>query len=435
MAVGQSPEMSASADPRHFTRAVTELGQTRLVVVQSPIFNVQGMKILDKGVAVDASLYERLTQHQLSQPLADSLGSEPAITGPVLRDAMSALGRNEAFFSAMLEDPRLGAHFLTELELLPLPPAIAFQLTLMHETQGEQWMHALRSAVTAAWLGATQGATRYDLRMLAATGLLHDLGMLHLDPVLLKPELALRREQRRQLYSHPVISATLLERHHEYPREMLRAVLEHHEAMDGSGYPRNLNGAQISLWGRVLALTEVVTAMFAPDRPNPGLRISLVLRMNRHRFDAALVQEISRLLPAIGTQAAPPMSEEPAQVLQTVAGLLARWPTAAPDDAALPKPRATAVLRVGDLCGQLQRMLNGAGASPAQLAQLGDAVSVDATLRAELGPVAHEAVWQLRHIARQASRQWQLGPDEAFPDGLQRWLEEADVLCARHLSA
>lgn len=426
--------MPAAADPRHFTRAVTELGRKRLVVVQSPVFNVQGMKILDRGVAVDASLYERLTQHQLSLPLAHSVGSEPAITGPVLREAMQALGRNEAFFSAMLEDPRLGARFLAELELLPLPPAIAFQLTLMHETQGEQWLHALRSTVTAAWLGATQGATRYDLRLLAATGLLHDLGMLHLDPVLLRPELALRREQRRQLYSHPLISAALLERHHEYPREMLRAVLEHHEALDGSGYPRNLNGAQISPWGRVLALTEVVTAMFAPDRPNPGLRLSLVLRMNRHRFDATLVQEISRLLPAMGSDAAPPMSDEPAQVLQTVAGLLARWLTALPDDAALPKPRATAVLRVGELCGQLQRMLGGAGVAPAQLAQLGDAVSTDAALRAELASVAHEAVWQLRHIARQARRRWQLAPDEAFPAGLQRWLEEADALCERHLS-
>ena len=425
-------------DPRHFARAVTELGEKRPVVTSSAIFNAQGIKILEQGVAINARLYERLTQHQLQQSLDQSVAVESAINGDLLREAAQALAATEPLFSAMLDEDRLRERFFEELSLVPLPKAIAFQLTLMHGTQPALWLHALRSAITAAWLGVRHDGTRYEIRLLAATGLVHDLGMLHLDPVLLRPEIELSAEQRRQLYSHPLVSATLLERHHEYPRELLRAVLEHHEAMDGSGYPRQLDSEQISPWGRMLALTELVTSMFEPGRTAPGLRLSLVLRMNRHRYDAALVREVTRLLPSLGTAEPPTMIDDPVQVLLAIDGLLAGWngavsassPTGA---AALPAPRASAVERVGALCGQVQRVLSSAGASPAQLTQLG-ADSLDGALRAELTLVAREAAWQLRNVARQARRRWRLAAGEIHPAGMGQWLSEVDALSARHLS-
>ncbi|MGC3985533.1 MAG: hypothetical protein QM777_12890 [Pseudorhodoferax sp.] len=51
-------------------------------------------------------------------------------------------------------------------------------------------------------------------------------------------------EQRRQLYSHPLVSALLLERHHEYPRELIRAVREHHETAGRFGLSRPPGGRQ-----------------------------------------------------------------------------------------------------------------------------------------------------------------------------------------------
>jgi HD-GYP domain-containing protein (c-di-GMP phosphodiesterase class II) len=423
--------MPHTPDPRHFARAVTDLGEKRPVVTSSAIFNAHGMKILEQGVAVNARLYERLTQHQLQQSLDQSVAVETAIDGDMLRESARVLAAAEPLFGAMLDEDRLRERFFEELSLVPLPKAIAFQLTLMHETQPVQWQHALRSAITAAWLVARQDGTRYEIRLLAATGLLHDLGMLHLDPVLLQPEIELSGEQRRQLVSHPLVSATLLERHHEYPRELLRAVLEHHEAMDGSGYPRQLDGAQISPWGRILALAEVVTSMFAPERAAPGLRLSLVLRMNRHRLDAALVREVTRLLPILGTAGLPPLDDDPAQVLRATDALLASWPAATTQEAG---SHAATVERIGELCGQVQRVLSSAGAAPAQLAQLG-ADGQDGALRAELTLVAREGVWQLRNVARQARQRWRLAAGEAYPAGVQQWLAEADALAAQHLSA
>lgn len=337
----------------------------------------------------------------------------------------------------MTEDPRVRDMLFDELALIPLPKAVSFHLTLARETRSDLWQHMLRSAVTAAWLGACQGGTRYDARMCAAAGLLHDLGVLHLDPVLQQPEVQLGRDQRRQLYSHPLVTVMLLERYHEYPKELLRAVLEHHETLDGSGYPRNVSGAALSPWGRVLSLTEVVTAMFGSGHRAPALQLSLVLRMNRHRYDAELVREVVQLLPAAREDWKPPSDEDPRRTLGEIDRLLNAWPAEPPPPAAgaaSQRDRVAAFAAVHDQCGQVLRILSATGASKAQLVQLG-AGDLDAELIAELSLVIHEALWQLRTVGRQARRRWRLRAGESFPPWMQRWLDEIDALCASHLKA
>lgn len=414
--------MSVTVDPAHFARVVTDLGEKRAIVARSPILNAQGLKIIDRGVAVDARLYERLSRHQLKQPLAESLGSEPSVTGASLRDAVLVLCRQEPLFGGMLATGRLADVLSVELELVPLPEALAFQLTLLRESRPGAWLHALRCAVTAAWLGHRQGGARHDLRMLATAGLVHDLGMLHLDPVLSQPEIELTGEQRRQLYSHPLVTVMLLERHHEYPRELLRAVLEHHETLDGSGYPRSASEATLSPWGRILGLSELVTAM-------PVERLSLALRLNRQRYDADLVHEVTALLPAVKAAPPAPPLHDPVQELQAIESLLAAWPSEVPPGT--PDGRPAVVDAIHAQAAQVRRHMAEAGASAPQLAMLGE---VDEGLRAELDLIVREMAWQLRTVTRQTRRRWRVADDAPRPAWVEQWLEQCEALCARHLS-
>lgn len=414
-------------DSSHFARAVIAMAERRTVFTHATIHNQQGLKLIEKGVAVDQRLYDLLTQHRLRPPLAECVTVQDAVSGVSLRDDALALAGSEPLFCAMLAMPGTRDIVPDELALIPLPAPIALQLTTMRETQNELWLHSLRSALMAGWLAQRSGGARYDVRMLCAAGLLHDLGMLHLDPVLLEPVTRFDREQRRQLYSHPLVTVLLLERHQEYPRELLQAVMEHHEARDGSGYPRQVSGTAMSRWGGILALTEVATALVTPGRKASGLRASMALRLNHRRFDAELVRELLPLLPGIGGDAEPPAQDDPMGYLRHVDELLRAWPDAArvrPD----PGPaRLRAVSRVGEQCAQVLSMLAAAGMSAAQLAQVGPDER-DESLDSELALVAQEAQWQLRALSRQARRLWRLAADEALPLWLQEWLGEAERL-------
>ncbi len=420
----------AVPDSAHFARAVTELGERQNVVSSTAIFNTQGLKIIDKGVTVDAKLYERLTRHQLSQPLAQCVEAESTVNGAELREAAQAAIESEPLFAAMYGDGRTRDMLLEELSQVPLPKPVAFQLTLARETYPELWRQSLRCAMTAAWLVRRQDGSRHDMRMLAAAGLLQDVGMLHIDPVLMQPTIQLDRAQRRQLYAHPLISTTLLERHHEYPRPLLSAVLEHHERLDGSGYPRNIRGDAQGSWGRMLAISGVVTAIFSGDHPAPRMRLSVVLRMNRHAFDATMVTELLQLVAKLPDDQSAPPAENAVQDLTEIDRLLRAWP--ASDDAATGDARTSAVTRVHDQCGQLLRQLADIGAAGDQLATLAGDLS-DAELASEMALILHEATWQLRIVSRQALRRWALTPDEALPGWFDEWLQAIDTLCDRGL--
>ncbi len=418
-------------EPLHLTRAVAELGRRRPVIVSKAIYNTQGIKIIDAGVAVDERVYERLMQHQLESPLEESLGTEPTVTGPVLRRATLALIERQPLFERMVAQPLRRDRLLAAIGSVPLPRPVAFQLTLMHELQPALFQHAVAGALTAAWLGDEGLATQQDLTQIAAAALLRDLGMLHIDPVLLQPTVPLSREQRRQLYAHPLVTAMLLERHHQFSRELIRAVLEHHEALDGSGYPRQLEADSITPWGRVLGVAELVAAQhaLAPDRFES--RLSLQLRMSYRRLDPPLVR---RLYPLLAPGDAPARDVPLAATLQRLQALqqvLATWPAGVPcsDDG-----RQRVLRDIDERCRALLRILAGAGAAPEQLPML-DTEGADDALAVELSLLAEETAWQLRAIGRLARRRWGLAPGEAFPDEMQAWLDDAEAAVGERVSA
>lgn len=419
------PETTFNDHP-HFTRAVARMAERRTVVTHSAIYNHQGLKVIDKGVAVDARLYEQLAQHRLSAPLADCLAVDDVVSAASVCEAVRALATAEPLVAALLGTPRVGGLVLDELALMPLPASTALQLSTMRETQPELWQHSLRSALLAGWLGARSGGTRYDVRMLGCAGLLHDLGMLHLDPALLHRGTTFSGEQRRQLYSHPLVTVMLLERHHVYPRELLQAVLEHHEALDGSGYPRQISATALGPWGRVLSLVELVTALLLPGQANAVQRLSMALRMNHRRFDPSLVRELMPVLLQLGSDSSGGDGAlQAAQRLQVIGELLRDWPAGAPE---LGGARAAAVEKVHGQCDQVLRMLAAAGAAPAQLAQLGPGDDADSALAGELALILHEARWQVRGVARQVRRLWRRANGEPFPGWVQAWLDRAEPL-------
>lgn len=420
-------------DPQHFTRAVLELGKLRQVVTTQPIYNARGINIIEQGVAVHPGLYERLMEHRLAQPLEDSVASLPTVNGHALRRGIEAVTAQTPFFGRMLASRETREVLLDVVERIQLPDPIAFQLTMAHEIRPVLYEHLLTTTLVTTWLALASGLSRLQLRMAAATGLLHDLGMLHLDPQLLEPTSDINALQQRQLASHPLVSAALVERHKEYPREVAQAILEHHEFLDGSGYPRHLSATQISPCGRIMALTELVAGAFAPGREIPESRLSILLRMNTHRYDPVVIDRIATLLrpqdESVTALTLEPL-DDPIGCLLEIDKVLTAWPEERIAASGLPEERKKFLLPLAGQASQLSRTLARVGAAPAQLAQLGQD-RLDPHLQTELGLLASEAGWQLRALARQVQRHWRSELDPAIETTLQDWLAQVDAAVSR----
>ena len=416
---------AADAESPAFLHAVAELARRRPVLATRAVYNLNGDKLLDSGASFDAGMAEAMLSQPLAMRLDECVATENTIDAAGLRKAAAAAIRGLPFFAAMAPDDAVRDALLDAVATIPLPAPVAFQLTLARETSFEQFDHGVLMALLCAHLVRAAGAPAEELAEAAAAGLLHDLGMLHIDPQLLQAGHRLSGSERRPLYVHPVTSAMLVDRFEVYPPQVTRAILEHHEQLDGSGYPQGLAGSAISPLGRVLSLAEVVTAMFDGKRQYPEQRVSLMLRISPRRFDAVGVVAVQRLLatlPAPVDEPGPGVAES-VQRLQLLAGLLAEWHDALDQTTPDLDDASRSVLRsFAEQAEALQSMLFDAGITAEQLGMLTSGAENDPALRVELWALAQELQWNLLASAHQLQRRWEgFEADLPIPEALAAW--------------
>jgi hypothetical protein len=129
------------------------------------------------------------------------------------------------------------------------------------ETQG----HNRRVAQLCVQIGRQLGMSATELRVLARTGLLHDVGKLGIPDSILEKQGPLDESESAIMKTHPEIGVAILKRGGHFKRELL-GVLYHHERMDGSGYPHGLEADAIPIEARIVAVADTYDVL-TTDRP------------------------------------------------------------------------------------------------------------------------------------------------------------------------
>lgn len=401
--------LAPPADSEHYLRAVSDLGDQRVVRAHSPIYSDNGIKLVEQGVQIDSRLYERLIAHKLREPIDNQLSVDNAVDRAALQAAALELMENAPLARLLAGDMPDAKALVAPLGRVPLPPPMAFRLTLMREKQRRLFEHSVEMALVAVFLGLRGGMGAADCDALAAAALVHDIGMLHMAPAWHDPSYRLRGEERKHLVAHPITSALMVRNSKAYTPAIEIAVLEHHERHDGSGYPRGLRAAQITPLGKVLLLAEVASAMFEKYARSQALRLSLVLRLKHRTFDPALVAHLMPLLQAQTEReaAARPWSQENAQG-ELLAGAMEKWSALkmlVPAAELAAESQAPAKL-LDTRLASLVRALTEAGNHPDAQAMLRESLGDDEVGLAEVDLIGREALWELQSIVNACQRRW-----------------------------
>jgi HD-GYP domain-containing protein (c-di-GMP phosphodiesterase class II) len=412
-ALSQNADSLAGADQagdKHYLRAVTDMAERCTVVARDALYTDSGIKLLDKGARVDSRLYERLVHHKLRGSIDEQLGVEDAITVPDLIGMARAQCSSEPLASMLAAAAGGADRLLAPLRSLPLPPPMAFKLTVMREQRPELLSHSVLVMLTALFLGLRSGLNERECTPLAAAALLHDIGVLHMDPVWRDPVHKVTGPGRKHLVAHPVTAMLVIRALHVYPKSVETAVLEHHERMDGTGYPRGLDGGQISPTGQILLLSEVVAAFFEKYRDEPAQRLSLSLRLNHRKFPPALTALLLPLLQKLPTGAADPIAlqRQVALGIEVLSEAFGSW-----DKVRAGLPADQLALASGKACAYidlwliaLQKALYEAGSHPRQQAEMLPSLQDDPEGLAELELLGREALWQLQSILDASYSRW-----------------------------
>jgi putative nucleotidyltransferase with HDIG domain len=105
------------------------------------------------------------------------------------------------------------------------------------------------------------GMREEDQRRLTRAALLHDVGKAFIPVAILDKPGALTDDEMAVIRQHPRLGFDALTAQGSFPREMLDVVLHHHELLDGSGYPDNLSGDQISDIVRLMTIVDIHAAL------------------------------------------------------------------------------------------------------------------------------------------------------------------------------
>ena len=112
-----------------------------------------------------------------------------------------------------------------------------------------------------------------DLRYAA---LLHDIGKIGIPASILNKNGRLTKEEFEEIQKHPQISYNIL-KDVEFLGNGLKAILEHHEKYDGTGYPNGIKGEQISLFGRILCIADAFDAMTSDRTYRKGMSMEIAI--------------------------------------------------------------------------------------------------------------------------------------------------------------
>lgn len=142
-------------------------------------------------------------------------------------------------------------------------PSLTKRLWQIEACDAYTYDHSVTVSLASALLGKWMGLDEASINDLALAGLLHDIGKCNIpSDILLKPD-RLTEDEFKVMKTHSTLGYILLRSGKGFSDDVLNGVYQHHEKYDGQGYPNHLVGEKIHLFGRLIAIADVYSAMTA----------------------------------------------------------------------------------------------------------------------------------------------------------------------------
>jgi signal transduction histidine kinase/response regulator RpfG family c-di-GMP phosphodiesterase len=168
-----------------------------------------------------------------------------------------------------------------------------------HTRRSKLRLTAGTMALRATAVGRRLGMSEDETRILAYAATIHDVGMAHVSPGVLHEPGQLDPETWEHVAQHPARGVELL-KPIEFQSQVSEIILAHHERMDGRGYPRGLQGTEIPLASRIIAVVDAYESMTL-GRPyrasmSHGEAMAELHRCAGPQFDAAVVEAFAQVM-------------------------------------------------------------------------------------------------------------------------------------------
>ncbi|HJF31718.1 MAG TPA: HD-GYP domain-containing protein [Sporosarcina psychrophila] len=184
-------------------------------------------------------------------------------------------------------------------------------LTLLHDFANAKdytYHHSIAVGILASGIGGQMGLPKGQTLQLGLAGVLADCGMAKIEASITEKAAFLTKDEFKEVKQHTLYSYQMIQDTSLLRQEMKLAIFQHHERLDGSGYPRGEKMNQISMFSQILAVADVFHAMTSErvhrSKESPFKVIEMIKEEEFGKFDIKVVQALLDLVGniSIGTK-------------------------------------------------------------------------------------------------------------------------------------
>jgi putative nucleotidyltransferase with HDIG domain len=237
------------------------------------IYNSFGLHVLSKGATLNEKELTRMFQHQIdyieidwrpSQTPVKTEESAPTpsynpLLRPLYHDAVA--GTEQLFERALVEgriyEEDIKMSFQPLLENFRAERDVVSLLLMLNNQDDYTYQHSVQVGMLSYYIARWLGWSEEDTLRAGKAGFLHDIGKCKISDVILNKPNQLTEEEYEEIKRHPQYGYDILKGSFDDP-EIALAALQHHERMDGKGYPLGLTGRKFIRWLRSLPLRTYI---------------------------------------------------------------------------------------------------------------------------------------------------------------------------------
>ncbi|KGE18490.1 HD-GYP domain-containing protein [Paenibacillus wynnii] len=238
------------------------------------IYNDEGLILLAEGAELTTPIINRLAKMDIGYIyIEDALTDDVIISGMLqdetrnqalkvirnqFQDMTGASTITKGFYHLDKKFSKIMDYILDDMSS-QVDPMI--MLLDMHTADNYLYVHSLNVCLYTLVLGIAHGYSKNDLKVIGLGSLLHDIGKTQIPVKIVQKPGMLSDEEFRHMQAHTEIGYRILKEEPNIPLLAAHCALQHHERIDGSGYPRGLTGPQIHEYAKWLGVADSYDAM------------------------------------------------------------------------------------------------------------------------------------------------------------------------------
>ncbi len=250
------------------TKPGTILGQT--------IYNDNGQVLIQKGLALTERMISRLlnqgiTYIYIEDDVTADVQVKPVISESLRKEASDTI---KSIFAEVKQDGIKNRSFIFEkqgTQLTSIVEKIMNEILNRKETlsllanifitDDYIFQHSLNVTIYSLAIGTELNLTKKELSEIGTGAMLHDIGKIFLDQDILQKPGKLTDEEFEMIKQHTKLGFDFLRKQMDLPSVIAHCAYQHHERLDGTGYPRELVGDAIHKYAKLIGIADVFDAV------------------------------------------------------------------------------------------------------------------------------------------------------------------------------